>query len=117
MPMYQMQVPQVPIPVYSISPNPFEFPPGQPTYIWFYKDPKGFSQGPFNAFQMQTWHNEGYFTSSLLVSSNNQQFYPLSSLIQAHANLMQQLEAYQMQIMSQSYCYSPDQAAYPQYYP
>lgn len=42
-PVYQMQVPPTPIPVYSISPNPFEFPPGQMTYIWYYKDPKGFS--------------------------------------------------------------------------
>lgn len=42
-------VPQ-PVQIPYISPNPFEYPPGHATYMWFYKDPKGYSQGPFNAF-------------------------------------------------------------------
>ena len=35
--------------VLQVSQNPFEYPPNQPQYLWFYKDPKGVSQGPFNA--------------------------------------------------------------------
>jgi len=39
---------QNPVIMYGVSANPFEYPPGSPGYIWFYKDPKGNSQGPFN---------------------------------------------------------------------
>jgi hypothetical protein len=50
--IYRPQVAQVAVPMQYVSNNPFEYTQGNPN-TWFYKDPKGFSQGPFTAFQMQ----------------------------------------------------------------
>ncbi|EMD41539.1 hypothetical protein CERSUDRAFT_110092 [Gelatoporia subvermispora B] len=45
-------------------------PPGVPDVTsieWSYIDPQGQIQGPFRADVMQRWHDEGYFTSDLLM--------------------------------------------------
>jgi PERQ amino acid-rich with GYF domain-containing protein len=35
---------------------------------WFYKDPKGNVQGPFNLKIMIAWNKAGYFAEDLLIS-------------------------------------------------
>nr|XP_033815425.1 GRB10-interacting GYF protein 2 isoform X1 [Geotrypetes seraphini]XP_033815426.1 GRB10-interacting GYF protein 2 isoform X1 [Geotrypetes seraphini] len=49
---------------------------------WFYKDPQGEIQGPFNNQEMTEWFQAGYFTMSLLVKrACDESFQPLGDII------------------------------------
>ncbi|XP_053574349.1 GRB10-interacting GYF protein 1 [Bombina bombina] len=49
---------------------------------WFYKDPQGEIQGPFNTQEMAEWCQAGYFTMSLLVKRGcDEGFQPLGEVI------------------------------------
>ncbi|XP_055084647.1 GRB10-interacting GYF protein 2 isoform X2 [Periophthalmus magnuspinnatus] len=49
---------------------------------WFYKDPQGEIQGPFNNQEMSEWFQAGYFTMSLLVKRGcDETFQPLGEII------------------------------------
>ncbi|XP_030073035.1 GRB10-interacting GYF protein 2 isoform X2 [Microcaecilia unicolor] len=49
---------------------------------WFYKDPQGEIQGPFNNQEMAEWFQAGYFTMSLLVKrACDESFQPLGDMI------------------------------------
>ncbi len=41
-----------------------------PRDIWYYKDPRGAVQGPFNAAKVMNWLKEGYYDDTLEVSRN-----------------------------------------------
>ncbi|EGB07376.1 hypothetical protein AURANDRAFT_17393, partial [Aureococcus anophagefferens] len=48
---------------------------------WFYKDPQGQHQGPFEAPQMRQWFNAGYFDDDLpLRQGESGDFVPLGRL-------------------------------------
>lgn len=56
-------------------------------YKWFYRDPQGNVQGPFEAQEMQGWYKSGFFTPTLLVKREDDvQFEPLISLIRRVGN-------------------------------
>eukprot|EP01083_Nonionella_stella_P025039 68983_1 len=38
---------------------------------WYYKDPSGQEQGPFDTFQMSQWFNDGYFPQDLPIRCND----------------------------------------------
>jgi GYF domain len=47
-------------------------------FKWFYKDPAGLIQGPFNKFQMSQWYEIGYFQDDLEIAfGENSMFLPL----------------------------------------
>ncbi|XP_054889183.1 GRB10-interacting GYF protein 2 isoform X2 [Poeciliopsis prolifica] len=49
---------------------------------WFYKDPQGEIQGPFNNHEMSDWFQAGYFTMSLLVKRGcDEVFQPLGEMM------------------------------------
>ncbi|KAK7945620.1 hypothetical protein WMY93_001348 [Mugilogobius chulae] len=49
---------------------------------WFYKDPQGEIQGPFNNQEMSEWFQAGYFTMSLLVKRGcDETFQPLGEIM------------------------------------
>ncbi|KAJ3594407.1 hypothetical protein NHX12_003714 [Muraenolepis orangiensis] len=49
---------------------------------WFYKDPQGEMQGPFNNHEMTEWFQAGYFTMSLLVKRGcDDVFQPLGEIM------------------------------------
>ncbi|CAL9694381.1 unnamed protein product [Knipowitschia caucasica] len=49
---------------------------------WFYKDPQGEIQGPFNTIEMCEWFQAGYFTMTLLVKRGcDEGFQPLGDVI------------------------------------
>ncbi|XP_072297604.1 GRB10-interacting GYF protein 2 isoform X1 [Eucyclogobius newberryi] len=49
---------------------------------WFYKDPQGEIQGPFNNQEMSEWFQAGYFTMSLLVKRGcDENFQPLGEIM------------------------------------
>jgi len=46
--------------------------------LWWYKDPTGACQGPFNSFKMQEWYMQGFFKSHLPIRCDkNTPFIPL----------------------------------------
>ncbi|KAG0178068.1 hypothetical protein DFQ29_003973, partial [Apophysomyces sp. BC1021] len=56
-------------------------------YKWFYRDPSGNVQGPFEAQEMQEWYKAGFFSSSLLVKREDEaRFEPLVALIRMVGN-------------------------------
>uniref|UniRef100_UPI00215A0CCF GRB10-interacting GYF protein 2 n=1 Tax=Homo sapiens TaxID=9606 RepID=UPI00215A0CCF len=49
---------------------------------WYYKDPQGEIQGPFNNQEMAEWFQAGYFTMSLLVKrACDESFQPLGDIM------------------------------------
>ncbi|XP_013012941.1 GRB10-interacting GYF protein 2 isoform X1 [Cavia porcellus] len=49
---------------------------------WYYKDPQGEIQGPFNSQEMAEWFQAGYFTMSLLVKrACDESFQPLGDIM------------------------------------
>lgn len=51
-------------------------------YKWFYRDPQGTVQGPFEAQEMQEWYKAGFFAPTLLIRREDEgQFEPLIVLI------------------------------------
>ncbi|XP_068604992.1 GRB10-interacting GYF protein 2 [Brachionichthys hirsutus] len=49
---------------------------------WFYKDPQGEMQGPFNNQEMTEWFQAGYFTMSLLIKRGcDEVFQPLGEIM------------------------------------
>ncbi|XP_016060140.1 PREDICTED: PERQ amino acid-rich with GYF domain-containing protein 2 isoform X2 [Miniopterus natalensis] len=49
---------------------------------WYYKDPQGEIQGPFNNQEMSEWFQAGYFTMSLLVKrACDESFQPLGDIM------------------------------------
>ncbi|XP_064643332.1 GRB10-interacting GYF protein 2-like isoform X2 [Lineus longissimus] len=49
---------------------------------WFYRDPQGELQGPFNCNEMADWFSAGYFTMNLLVKRGcDDRFQPLGEII------------------------------------
>ncbi|KAF7729266.1 hypothetical protein EC973_004796 [Apophysomyces ossiformis] len=56
-------------------------------YKWFYRDPSGNIQGPFEAQEMQEWYKAGFFSATLLVKREDEaRFEPLASLIRMVGN-------------------------------
>lgn len=55
---------------------------GENAYKWFYRDPQGALQGPFNTAEMAEWFEAGYFAMNLLVKRGcDEVFHPLGELI------------------------------------
>ncbi|KAL0081218.1 hypothetical protein J3Q64DRAFT_1823787 [Phycomyces blakesleeanus] len=44
-------------------------------YKWFYRDPAGNVQGPFDATEMQEWYKAGFFSPSLLVKREDESLF------------------------------------------
>lgn len=50
---------------------------------WYYIDPQGNTQGPFDDMQMQQWHENGYFTPDLKMKrGDHSDFAPLSLIFE-----------------------------------
>ena len=50
---------------------------------WYYIDPNGVTQGPFDDMQMQQWNENGYFTPDLMMKrGDHSDFVPLGQLFQ-----------------------------------
>ncbi|CAE7819271.1 gigyf2 [Symbiodinium sp. CCMP2592] len=47
---------------------------------WYYKDPTGKTQGPFQTTQMEHWAQAGYFAQDLPIRFRNNDFQPLQKL-------------------------------------
>lgn len=55
---------------------------------WFYRDPQGEVQGPFNAAEMAEWFSAGYFTMNLMVKRGcDDKFFTLGELIKRWARV------------------------------
>lgn len=51
--------------------------------VWYYKDPQGEIQGPFNSNDMDNWNNDGYFSLELEIGWNqNKVFVMIENFIQ-----------------------------------
>jgi hypothetical protein len=62
--------------------------------VWFYKDPQGEVQGPFNSVEMFNWYAAEYFNEDLEVSYTSKlQFMALSFFIEQQKLLMTSLTA------------------------
>jgi PERQ amino acid-rich with GYF domain-containing protein len=62
--------------------------------VWFYKDPQGEVQGPFDSVEMFNWYAAGYFHEDLQVSYTSKlQFMALSYFIEQQQLLMTSLTA------------------------
>lgn len=58
--------------------------------VWLYKDNMNHIQGPFMSFDMDIWNSEGnYFSPSLIISTNNSPFFPMSSFVNREPEVTQ----------------------------
>ncbi|KAG1384865.1 hypothetical protein G6F61_000053 [Rhizopus arrhizus] len=56
-------------------------------FKWFYRDPSGQVQGPFEAREMQEWYKAGFFSPTLLLRRDDETvFEPLMAIIQKVGN-------------------------------
>ncbi|XP_046669270.1 GIGYF family protein Gyf-like isoform X3 [Homalodisca vitripennis] len=63
-------------------PSPPPAPTAQPDTFWFYKDPQGNDQGPFQSSEMFEWFSSGYFKGNLLVRrACDERYSPLSDMV------------------------------------
>nr|XP_017214143.1 GRB10-interacting GYF protein 2 isoform X1 [Danio rerio] len=67
----------------KIGPKPSALPiTNEAAFKWFYKDPQGEIQGPFNNQEMSEWFQAGYFTMTLQVKRGcDEMFQPLGEMI------------------------------------
>jgi len=57
----------VPIVIPAAVNPPVVSPAPHVTEVWFYRDPQGSVQGPFNTMEMNQWYSQGYFSGKLLL--------------------------------------------------
>lgn len=56
-------------------------------YQWYYRDPTGLVQGPFDAQDMHDWYKAGFFSQTLLVRREDDiSFEPLASVVRKIGN-------------------------------
>ncbi len=65
----------------SAAPPVPSTPPVNPNVEWFYLDPQGNVQGPFNREDMLEWQKGGYFVPTLMLRRTcDQKFVPLGEM-------------------------------------
>ena len=60
-----VEIPTVTAGILPTPPTPPPPPPPPPKKEWYYRDPSGVEQGPFEWSMMQRWHGAGYFGGDL----------------------------------------------------
>ena len=57
--------------------------------VWYYKDPQGEIQGPFTSNDMDSWNNDGYFSSKLLIAwSQHYDFVTIENFIKSPSQII-----------------------------